>query len=131
MQAIVEMPPPSEVAAVQCLLGLAHDQYLSKFLPHLSDITKPLRELTQKDVVWTWDPPQQQALERLKKAVSSAPVLRYYNLEEEVTLQYDASQSGLGAALLQNGQSVANASRALFLLRNDTRKLKKSHSVCT
>ena len=34
-------------------------------------------------------------------------------MEEEVTLQCDASQSGLGAALLQNGQPVAYASRAL------------------
>ena len=43
----------------------------------------------------------------------SIPVLRYYNLQEEVTLQCDASQFGLGAALLQNGQPVAYASRAL------------------
>ena len=111
VQAIVEMPPSSDVAAVQSLLGLA--QYLSKFLPHLSDITKPLRELTQTDVVWTWGSPQQQALEKLKKAVSSTPALRYYNLMEEVTLQRDASQSDLGAALLQNGQPVVYASRAL------------------
>ena len=40
VQAIKEMPTPKDVAAVQRLLGLA--QYLSKFLPHLSDITKPL-----------------------------------------------------------------------------------------
>ena len=39
--------------------------------------------------------------------------LRYYNLKEEVTLQCDASQSGLGAVLTQNGQPVAYASRAL------------------
>ncbi len=39
--------------------------------------------------------------------------MRYYNLKEDVTLQCDASQSGLGAALLQNGQPVAYASRAL------------------
>ena len=37
------------MAAIQRLLGLA--QYLSKFLPHLSDITKPLRELTQRHQV--------------------------------------------------------------------------------
>ena len=34
VQAIMEMPQPDDVAAIQCLLGLA--QYLSKFLPHLS-----------------------------------------------------------------------------------------------
>ena len=37
----------------------------------------------------------------------------YYNVNDEVTLQCDASQSGLGAALMQNGQPVAYGSRAL------------------
>ena len=41
------------------------------------------------------------------------PVLHYYNLKEEVTLQCDASQSGLGTALIQNGQPVPYASQAL------------------
>jgi len=45
------MPPLEDVAAVRRLLGLM--QYLSKFMPHLSDVTKPLRELTHKEVVWT------------------------------------------------------------------------------
>ena len=111
VRAITEMPPPPDVAAVRRLLGLV--QYLSKFLPHLSDITKPLRESTQKDTAWVWDHAQQTALDTLKKAVTSTPVLRYYNLADEVTLQCDASQSGLGAAMMQNGQPVAYASRAL------------------
>ena len=102
---------PKDVAAVQRLLGLA--QYLTKFLPHLSDITKPMRELTKKEVPWSWDAIQQQALENLKKAASGTPILRYYNVQDEVTLQCDASQSGLGAALMQKGQPVAYASRAL------------------
>ena len=111
VRAIKEMPPPVDIAGIQRLLGLA--QYHSKFLPHLSDMTKPLRELTQKDVEWTRDQPQKQALDNLKRAVTNTPVLRYYNLDEEVTIQCDTSQSGLGAALMQNGQPVAYASRAL------------------
>ena len=106
--AITEMTRPTDVAAVQRLLGMA--QYLSKFLPHLSDITKALQDLTQKDTEWMWGQPQQAALDSLKKVVASTPVLRYYNLEEEATIQCDASQSGLGVALLQNGQPVAYAS---------------------
>ena len=62
---------------------------------------------------WVWDSTHQTAVEALKKAVSSAPVLRYYDLKEEVFLQCDASQSDLGAALMQGGQPVAYASRAL------------------
>ena len=40
-------------------------------------------------------------------------MLKYYNLEEELTVQCDASKKGLGAALMQNGQPIAFASRAL------------------
>ncbi|XP_048577104.1 uncharacterized protein K02A2.6-like [Nematostella vectensis] len=111
VRAIVDMPSPTDKLGVQRLLGLA--QYLAKFLPQLSDITKPLRDLTQSDVQFIWDDVQQSAFEKLKDAVTVTPVLRYYNLDEEITLQCDASQSGLGAALLQNGQPVAYASRAL------------------
>ena len=49
----------------------------------------------------------------LTVAATSTPVLRYYNLNKEVTLQYDTSQAGLGAAQVQNEQPVAYASRAL------------------
>ena len=49
VQAIVDMPPPEDVAGVQRILGFV--QYLSKFLPRLSDMTKPLRDLTLKDTL--------------------------------------------------------------------------------
>ena len=78
VRAITDMPEPTDRASVLRLLGMA--QYLSKFLPHLADMTTPLRELTQKDVVWTWGSAQQAALEKLKEVVSSTPVLRYYSL---------------------------------------------------
>ena len=111
VKAIRDMPTPTDKAGVQRLLGLV--QYLSKFLSNLSDMTKPLRELMQQDVEWDWGDGQARALERLKHAVTTTPVLRYYSLDDEVTVQCDASQSGLGAALLQNGQPIAYASRAL------------------
>ena len=91
VQAIREMPPPENVAGVQRILGMS--QYLSKFLPRLSDITKPLRDLTRQDAEWIWDEPQQSAFERLKQAVSATPVLLYYNLKEDVTIQCDVSQA--------------------------------------
>ena len=111
VKAITNMPAPSDVAGVQRLLGMA--QYLTKFVAHLSDICKPLRDLTLNEAEWVWESPQQMAFDELKRCVSSTPVLRYYDQHTEVTLQCDASQSGLGAALLQKGQPVAFASRAL------------------
>ena len=40
-------------------------------------------------------------------------MLKYYNPQEVLTLQSDASETGLGAALMQNGPPVAYSSRAL------------------
>ena len=67
----------------------------------------------QSNVLWVWNEAQQTAFEKLIEMVTRTPVLCYYNLKEEVTLQCDVSKSGLGAALMQNGQPVAYASRAL------------------
>ena len=77
VQAIMDMPAPTNKARVQLLLGMV--QYLSKFLPNLADLNLPLRDLTQKEVEWTWGPPQASAFTAVKAAVSSTPVLRYYN----------------------------------------------------
>ena len=49
----------------------------------------------------------------MRELVIKHPVLKYYDLQEEVTMQSDASEYGLGAALLQNGQPVAFALRFL------------------
>lgn len=60
VRAIREMPRPENVASVQRILGMV--QYLSKFLPRLSDITKPLRNLTRQDVEWHWHEPQRESI---------------------------------------------------------------------
>lgn len=50
----------------------------------------------------------------IKTAITPAPVLFYYSLNDEVnTLQYDSSDTGLGATLLQLQQLVSFASRSL------------------
>ena len=44
---------------------------------------------------------------------TTSPLLKYYNPEDELTIQCDASEKGHGAAVLQKGQPVAFASLAL------------------
>ena len=111
VSAVVHMPTPSDIAGVRRFLGLV--QYLAKFLPSLSDMTASLRELCKKDAEFIWSSPQEKAFQAVKDAATNVPVLRYYDLNKEVTIQCDASQTGLGAALMQEGQPVAYASRAL------------------
>ena len=83
-------------------------------MPNLSQLTSPLRKLTHTDVEWSWGEEQEKAFERIKQVAASAPLLKYYSVDDEATLQCDAPQNGLGAALLQHGQPVAYASRALL-----------------
>ena len=49
----------------------------------------------------------------MKQVVANLPVLQYYSLSQEVTIQCAASKTGLGAVLLQEGRPVAYASRSL------------------
>lgn len=111
VRAIEQMPSPTDVKAVQRLLGMVN--YLAKFCPHLSDHCQPLRQLTHKDCEWKWSEQHEEAFLKLKAIITNTPVLKYYSPEEELTVQCDASDTGLGAALVQMGKPVAFASRAL------------------
>ena len=111
VEAILMMTKPTDVHSVKRFPGM--ENYLSKFLPHLSTVTEPLRRLEDKDVEWHWNEAHERAFTEVKRFITNHPVLRYYDVSKEVTLQCDTLQSGLGAALLQEGQPVAFTSRAL------------------
>ncbi|CAI5660683.1 unnamed protein product [Oreochromis niloticus] len=123
VRAIEQMPRPTDVKAVQRLLGMVN--YLAKFCPHLSDHCDLLRQLTHKDSEWNWTTRHDDAFQRLKETIAEAPVLKYYCPEEELTVQCDASDKGLGAALMQKGKPVAFASRALTRIEQGYAQIEK------
>ena len=111
IRAIKEMPEPCDKKGLQQFLGMV--QYVAKFIPDLSTITAPLRQLTRNDTEWSWKPEHQAAFNQLKQSLVEEPVLRYYDVTKPVTLSVGSSGTGLGAVLLQDNQPVAYASRAL------------------
>ncbi|XP_062499663.1 uncharacterized protein K02A2.6-like [Corticium candelabrum] len=111
IEAIVKMPPPQDVQGVRRLIGMTN--YLLKFMPHLSDLLEPLRQLTKQHIQWEWTDVQETAFNDIKRTVTTTPVLRYFDPKDETTIQCDASQTGLGAVLMQSGQPVAYTSRTL------------------
>ena len=52
VEAITAMPEPDNVTALKCFLGMVN--YWSNFMPHLSEMTEPLRRLEDKDAEWQW-----------------------------------------------------------------------------
>ena len=112
VEAIKHMPPPEDKKGAERLLGIVHN-YLTKFIPNMSTITKPNRELLKDDVEFQWGEAQEKAFQEVKDILTNAPVLAYYDVKKPVTVTCDASKYGLGAALLQEDKPVAFASRAL------------------
>ena len=76
-------------------------------------------------MIFTWQSQQQEAFNFIKQLVTSSPVLKYYSIAEEATLQCDASETGLGATLLQNGQPVSYASRSLTKIEQTYAQIEK------
>ena len=57
--------------------------------------------LLRKDVRWQWNEEQQQAFERLKLALTQAPVLARPDLSLPFTLQTDASDYAIAGVITQ------------------------------
>ena len=111
VKAILSMKKPDDVTALQRLMGMV--KYLSKFLSDLSQICEPIRRLTHKDVPWYWTKEQDVAFYKIKEAVTSAPVLKYFDSSKPTEGSGDASSQGLGFVLTQEDHPVTYASRAL------------------
>ena len=130
VDAIRRMPDPTDRQAVLRLLGMA--TYLARYTPGFSEITAPLRALLKRDNEFRWDSTVHgEAVTKIKDALSNAPVLRYYDVNKPVTVQCDSSQSGLGAAILQEGHPVEFASRALTPTEQTWSQIEKEQlAVC-
>ena len=111
VKAIQEMPPPQSKKQVQSFIGMVN--YLSKFSARLSELAELICELSKERVPFNWGPEHDEAFSLIKKEVTAAPILAYYNPNKLTVLQTDASCKGLGACLLQNEKPVYFASKAL------------------
>lgn len=111
VEAISSFKAPTNLVELQRFLGMV--QYLTKFIKNMSEKTQPLRELLKSDVEWVWTDRQDAAFSEIKAMLLSAPVLKFYDVTQDVVIQADASSYALGAALFQGDRPVAYVSRAL------------------
>ena len=59
-------------------------------MPRLSAVIEPLRQLTHREAELKWMHEHDAAFEKIKSMVTTTLVLKYYNPEEELTIQCDA-----------------------------------------
>ena len=117
------MERQTDVTGVQWIMGTVG--YLAKFLLRLSEVSQPLRQLTEKGIEFLWDKVHDRAFSRIKEMVTAPPLLKYYEREKDLVIQCGASEGGLGAALLQDGRPLAYASRALTAAERNYAQIEK------
>ena len=115
-EAMCQAPLLTNVLEIRSFLGTCG--YLAKFIPNYAETVEPLRRLTRKGVKWQWGNEQNNAIETLKKALSSEPVLACFKLENPTFVVADASPVGLGAVLLQKQDDLESVKPIAYVSRS-------------
>ena len=100
VEAVVNWPTPCSVKDIRSFVGLC--SYYRKFIKDFAGIAAPLHKLTRKGEKFSWAEECQQAFQKLKIALTSAPVLAYPNFHESFFLDTDASGVGLVQCYLRS-----------------------------
>ncbi len=62
--------------------------------------------MLKKDVVFQWMPVHDECLQKIKDTIAEATVLMTFDPSKEITIETDASKSGLGCSLMQEGKPI-------------------------
>jgi hypothetical protein len=108
---ILEWKLPTTVHQVRSFLGLAG--YYRRFILDFSKIVKPITGLLKNDTKFDWSSKCNEAFEQLKVLLTTTPVLAQPDIEKLFDVYCDASGSGIGCVLMQEGRVIAYASRQL------------------
>jgi len=76
-------------------------------------ITYPLIELLKKGALFIWSTVHDAAFHALKQALTIAPVLALPDFSKPFCVETDASGTGIGAVLTQDGHLLAFLSKSL------------------
>ena len=103
---IKQFPRPRTQRENMAFLGLC--QFYMRFVPRYAERAAPLTELNQAALkhgfASYWKEPQENAYQELIKALTTAPVLALFDEDRPIRVETDASDVGMGAALMQHDQ---------------------------
>ncbi|GJP46783.1 hypothetical protein CLOM_g6026 [Closterium sp. NIES-68] len=115
IEAVRTWKTPENVKELQQFLGFAN--YYNRFVAQYAKLAAPLTNLLKKNTPYIWETKHQEAVEQLKQALTSAPVLILPDPERDYVIEADASDQAVGAVLMQdqgNGlQPIAYLSKKL------------------
>jgi hypothetical protein len=81
--------------------------YYRRSIEGFSKIASPMTTLLAKKVEFKWTPTCQESFEMLKQKLTTSPVLILPYVHKPFSVYCDASYTGLGCVLMQEGRVVA------------------------
>ena len=73
VEAVMSWERPNSVFEIRSFLGLA--RYYRRFIEDFSSLATPMTRLTRKEVKFDWDDRCEEAIQELKRRLTSAPIL--------------------------------------------------------
>ena len=111
VQLVQSWPAPRNVPQLRSFVGLA--SHFRKFMRDFASLSAPLTALFRKNAPWRWAQAEQVAFAAIKTALTTAPVLKLPDYDQEFTVVADASGVSIGAVLLQGDLPIAFDGRKL------------------
>jgi hypothetical protein len=111
IEAIRELSMPNNVIEVRSFMGLA--SYYRRFIAGFLRIAHPITSLQRKEKKFQWTDDCEKRLQQLKQLLTSVPILRISNPNEDYVVCTDACKEGLGGVLSRNGFIICYESRNL------------------
>jgi len=99
VEVIQKLPTPRTVKDVRSFLG--HAGFYQRFIHSFSTIAKPLCNLLSQDVQFDWTSKCQEAFEKLKGLLTTAPIMQAPDWSLPFELMCDAIDFAVGAVLGQ------------------------------
>ena len=96
---IRDWEPPHDVQSLQSFFGMLN--FVGKFIPNMATRTSAMRSLLRKGSIWLWDENHEVEFLDMKRALTTHPVLAYYDPSKQHKISSDASKDGIGSVLLQ------------------------------
>jgi hypothetical protein len=111
VEAILKLSPPKTKRQLRHFLGMIN--YYRDMWQKRSHMVAPLTGLVSPLVKHKWGEEQQKAFDEIKQKVSQETLLAFTDFEKEYDVYTDASNTQLGAVIMQEGKPLAFYSRKL------------------